>query len=101
MVEVIERIPEHYDVQEAAQRLCRTYRWCPEYVVLECDCGKREMYKRTDILASNVPPCNECGAQDMSRIREVLTLDLIDEDYEAHHYTWRYWHPSGGSGIPF
>jgi hypothetical protein len=36
---IIERVAGRYDVREMV--LGRVYRWCPERVVLECDCGER------------------------------------------------------------
>ena len=37
MVKVIERSVERYEVQEV--EFGRVYKWCPECVVVECDCG--------------------------------------------------------------
>jgi hypothetical protein len=51
-VKIVERIPEHYEVQEV-EDLGRTYRWCPEQVVLECDaCGTRMTHKRSNLVTA-------------------------------------------------
>jgi hypothetical protein len=98
VMQVIERIAEHYDVQEVP--FGRDYRWSPEQVVLECSkCGKKTTYKRSEILSSKVVCC-ECGKGDTARIREELVIRLLDEEYEAHHHPWRYWHTTKDSGIP-
>jgi hypothetical protein len=36
---VIERIEAHYEVQDV--EMGKVYRWCPESVVVECECGKK------------------------------------------------------------
>jgi lysyl-tRNA synthetase class I len=84
LVHVIERIAEHYDVQEMP--FGRDYRWSPELVVLECSkCGKRTTYKRSQVIGSEVIRC-ECGKGNTARIREELVIKLLDEEYEAHHH---------------
>ena len=97
-MQVIERIPEHYEVEEV--EFGNVYSWYPESVVVECRaCGKRMALKRWDIIVS-VPDC-ECGKGHTARIREELVIELLDEDYEPHHHPWRYWHTSEDTGIPF
>ena len=39
MTTVIERTQGHYEVQETSYG--KAYVWCPECVVVECDCGER------------------------------------------------------------
>jgi hypothetical protein len=97
-MQVIERIAEHYDVQESP--FGRAYRWSPEGVVVECSkCGKRGTYKRSEIIGSEVTEC-ECGKGHAERIREELVIQVLDEEYEAHHHPWRYWHTTKDTGIP-
>jgi hypothetical protein len=88
-VRVIERIAEHYDVQESP--FGRAYRWSPEQVVVECGkCAKRTTYKRSEIIGSEVIGC-ECGKANTARIREELVIRMLDqEEYEAHHHPWRH-----------
>jgi hypothetical protein len=98
VMRVIERIAEHYDVQEVP--FGKDYRWSPEQVVVECsNCAKRTTYKRSQILGSEVLRC-ECGKANTATIREELVIRLIDEEYEAHHHPWRYWHTTKDTGIP-
>jgi hypothetical protein len=97
-VEVIERIAEHYEAQEVPYG--RVYEWCPERVVIQCACGKRSTHKRVDIISLVVTAC-ECGKDEMAGIREELIFQLLDEEYEAHHHPWRYWHPPRDAEIPF
>src|SRR5437868_5260310 len=90
VVQLIERIAEHYDVQEMP--IGRDYRWSPEQVVLECSkCSKRMTRPRSVLIGSEVIEC-ECGKANTVRVREELVVQLLDEDYEAHHHPWRYWH---------
>jgi hypothetical protein len=91
-VHILERISEHYEVQEV-EDIGQTYIWCPESLVVECDaCGKRTTLKRAQLISSGFD-C-ECGKDNAASIREEVILQLIDEDYEAHHHPWRYWHTS-------
>ena len=88
MVEVIERVAEHYDVQEVA--FGRSYLWCPECFVIECDCGKRVTLTRSDIIIGAGFTCEECGAAKVSgRIRAEVVIELLDEDDAAIH-PWHY-----------
>ena len=94
---IVECIPEHYEVQEVGD-LGRVYRWCPEKVMVECGmCGKRETFKKRDLITSIVT-C-ECGAESTAGIREELIVQRLAED-EATIHPWRYWHPSEDAGIP-
>jgi hypothetical protein len=96
-VKIVERIPEHYEVQEVEEDLARTYRWCPEQVVLECGaCGTRMTLKRSTLIASIVT-C-ECGARTTASVREELSVELASEDEVVH--PWRYWPSREEAGIP-
>jgi len=84
---VIERVAEHYAVQEMP--FGRDYKWSPEQVILECSkCGKKTTHKRSEIIGSEAISC-ECGKGDTAHTREELVIQLIeDEEYEAHHHPW-------------
>jgi hypothetical protein len=96
-VQIIERVAEHYDTQE--MEFGRIYRWCPECVVVQCKCGKRVTLTRSDLIEAE-PEC-ECGMDQTVSVREEVVLELVDEDYEAHHHPWRYWRTTKDTGIPF
>lgn len=66
----------------------------PPSVVVECDCGERMIFERSDLIES-VQVC-ECGAS-MAALREELVFQVLDEDEEAA----RPWRSSGDTGIPF
>jgi hypothetical protein len=99
---IIERVAEHYDVQELA--FGKVYIWCPESVLVECKCGERSTFKESDLLSGSVTTC-ECGKDNMSGIREEVQDEeevvghLFESDEDLH--PWRYWHTSKDSGIPF
>jgi hypothetical protein len=98
LMQVIERFAEHYEVEEMP--FGRDYKWSPEQVILKCSkCGKRRIYKRSQVIGSEVIRC-ECGKGNTARIREELVIKVLDEEYEAHHHPWRYWHTTKDSGIP-
>ena len=96
-MEVIERIAEHYEVQEMP--FGKAYHWSPEQVMVKCRCGKNVTFKRSDILSSEVTSC-ECGKDKTATVREELVIQLLDEEYEPHHHPWRYWTTTWDSGIP-
>ncbi len=89
-MQVIERLEEHYEVQEVP--FGRSYKWCPECVVVECDCGERLTFKML-ALSGSWGVC-ECGADLTSDIQEKLQGEQPEvrgqmlEDYEATHHPW-------------
>ena len=98
-MKVIERITEHYDVWEVEGGLGRAYKWRPEMVVVECDCGRRSTHKRAELIVEGFD-C-ECGRDNAASIREEVVIGLLEEDYESRHHPWRYWHPPKDAGVPF
>lgn len=94
---IVERIPAHYEV-EAVSDLGRSYRWCPEQVVVECDkCGKRTASNRSKLITSIVT-CGGCGARSTAGVREELLIEVMAEDEAVH--PWRYRRSREESGIP-
>ncbi|MDQ3966632.1 MAG: hypothetical protein M3246_09360 [Actinomycetota bacterium] len=96
-MKIVERIPAHYEVEEVRD-LGRSYKWCPEQVVLECgECTKRMTFTRSQLVTS-VATCGGCGARSTASVREELLVELRTEDEAAH--PWRYWRARGEAGIP-
>jgi hypothetical protein len=86
-MKVVERLAEHYDTQEV--EFGRIYIWSPESIVLECSkCAKKMTLTRSELIHTH-PDC-ECGKGRMARAREEIVIQLLDEEYEAHHHPWRY-----------
>ncbi len=81
MAKVIKRIPAHYEVQNV--EMGKVYRWCPESVVIECDCDE------TLTLTASRTTCGGCGANHTAIAEEVL--DPRSEDKVDH--PWRSLHP--------
>ena len=98
MTKIVERVAGHYDTQEL--EFGTTYIWCPEYVVLECTKCARKMTLTRSELIDTQPDC-ECGKGHTAGAREEVVLELLDEEYEAHHHPWRYWYTTKDIGIPF
>ena len=61
---IIERIRAYYSVQQV--EFGKVYRWCPEGVVVECDCGER-----LELTASETM-CDGCGEDHAVAVREEL-----------------------------
>ncbi len=93
---IVERIPAHYEAQEV--EFGKSYKWCPEQVVVECgECKKRITLYRSKLLSS-VVTCG-CGARSTANVREELIAEQLAEDERLH--PWRYWHTSKDTGLPF
>lgn len=75
----------------------RSYRWCPELVVLEYGaCRTRKTYRRADLISSLVT-C-KCSARCSASVREELLCERLVEDERIH--PWRYWRSEESNGIP-
>ncbi|MDP8950641.1 MAG: hypothetical protein M3N18_00060 [Actinomycetota bacterium] len=96
MVEVIERVAGRYEAQDV--EFGRVYSWCPETVLVECDCGKRSVHKRMEIASGFVITC-ECGQDHTGVVRDELNTRLLERDEAIH--PWRYWRTPEGTGLPF
>ena len=92
MVRVVERSGGRYEVQEV--EFGTVYKWCPECVIVECDCGDMT------ILTRSTPPC-WCGANHTALVRgELLSRGRRSLGDKALH-PWRYAKDREGAGLPF
>jgi hypothetical protein len=73
MTQIIERVEAHYEVQ--AVEMGTVYRWCPESVVIECDC---EQTFTTE--GAMVASCPRCGAEYTGVARELGGKPLAEEE---------------------
>ena len=84
MTTVIERIQGHYEVQETSYG--EAYVWCPECVVVECDCGERP------VLTASLSTCG-CGADHAALVREELasrrSSEEVSHPLEDEYLEWR------------
>jgi hypothetical protein len=80
MTTVIECIEGRYDVQKTSYG--ETYVWCPEHVVLECDCGQRL------VLSASQTACS-CGEDHGALVREVLVHQRAPHPWEVDYHEWR------------
>jgi hypothetical protein len=90
MVTIIERTEAHYEVREV--EFGKVYRWRPESLVLECDCGERP------ILTASMITCGECGAEHETVVREALAAERLGDEALR---PWRYAGDLEDSGIPY
>ena len=65
MTQIIERVEAHYEVQEV--EMGTVYIWCPESVVIECDC---EQTFTTE--GAMVASCPRCGAEHTAEVAREL-----------------------------
>ena len=94
---VVERVAGRYTVEEV-EDFGRVYRWSPESVVMECECGRRTALKRSDVIVGSRPCCG-CGAVPTGAIREEVVLEVLDESRESCLHPWRYWRTSESTGL--
>ncbi len=90
VVRVIERTEGHYDVREV--EFGTVYRWCPDCVLVECDCGERLT------LTGSMTTCEGCGADHTDVVNEELAARRLEEE-TAH--PWRYVRDRENAGIPY
>jgi hypothetical protein len=83
VAKVIERLDAHYEVQDVP--MGKVYRWCPERVLVECDCGE------TPTLAASATICGKCGEDHTLLIQQVL--DPRPEEEKENEYPWRHLQP--------
>jgi hypothetical protein len=82
---IVERTEGHYEVQKTSYG--EAYVWCPEYVVVECDCGER-----LTLTSSMMATCR-CGADHALLIREEFgsrrPSDEAPHPWDAEYQEWR------------
>jgi hypothetical protein len=77
---MIERTEGHYEVQKSSYG--EAYVWCPECVVVECDCGERP------VLSASGTICG-CGTDHAALVREVLASRSAPHPWDAEYHEWR------------
>ena len=89
---VIERLKPHYEVQEV--EFGKVYKWRPEHIVLECECGKRIS------LTVSRTSCIECGHDHKLAVQKAST-NRPQSDQILH--PWRYYYSEDREdvGLPF
>ncbi len=84
MTSVIECIEGHYEVQNASYG--KVYVWCPEHVVVECECGERVVLTTSETVCS-------CGVDHAALVREELASRKVSDGaphpWEAEYQEWR------------
>jgi hypothetical protein len=83
LVRIIRDAEGHYDVQ--VMELGKTFKWNPDSTVIECECGRRLTYTRSDLMGS-IKTC-ECGKDSTVRLREEVIVQALEEDQALHYST--------------
>jgi hypothetical protein len=65
VTQIIERVEAHYEVQ--AVEMGTLYRWCPESVVIECDCEQTFTTEGAEVAS-----CPRCGAEHTAGVAREL-----------------------------
>jgi hypothetical protein len=73
VTQIIERVEAHYEVQ--AVEMGTVYRWCPESIVIECDCSQTFTTE-----GATVASCPRCGAEHTGVARELGDKLLTEEE---------------------
>ena len=81
---VIERVDARYDIEEV--QLGKVYKWRPESLLIECECGQR-----STLTASRIT-CVECGKEHIDLSGEALRdqRELRRWLREEEIHPWRY-----------
>lgn len=80
MTTMIERTEGHYEVQKTSYG--EAYVWCPECVVVECDCGERP------VLSASGTVCG-CGTDHAALVRGMLASRRAPHPWDAEYHEWR------------
>ena len=92
MAKVIEYVEAGYEVEEV--EMGTLYRWCPESVVIECDCG----HSFTVEGAKEVASCPRCGVEHRGVARGLSGKPLTEEDaYRPTRREYEAWMKEEGS----
>ena len=86
---VIERVRGHYEVQDV--EMGKVYRWRPESVMVECECGERPT------LTASTTTCPECGSEHVGIVGEVLEARPEDEIEHPWRSLRPYYKPTRGT----
>jgi hypothetical protein len=90
--QVIEHVQAHYEVKE--MEMGTLYRWCPESVVIECDCG----HSFTVEGAKEVASCPRCGVEHRGVARGLSGKPLTEEEaYRPTRREYEAWMKEEGS----
>jgi hypothetical protein len=91
VTQVIEHLEAHYEVQ--AMEMGTVYRWCPESVVLECDCGQS-----FTVEGAKAASCPRCGAEHSGVARGLAGKPLSEEEaYRLTRREYEVWIKEAGS----
>jgi hypothetical protein len=83
MTMVIDHIEKHYETQSMSYG--QAYVWCPECVVVECDCGE------TLILTASDSVCR-CGTDHEALVRRNAAVGQpLDETLHPWDHEFREW----------
>jgi hypothetical protein len=84
MTTVIDHVEGHYETQRTSYG--KAYVWCPECVVVECDCGE------TLILTVSESVC-WCGTDHEALVRETTAFgqpqDEVPHPWDREYREWR------------
>jgi hypothetical protein len=89
-VKIVDYTAGHYKVQDV--EFGRVYRWSPERVMAECECGEK---LHLTVLEAT---CVRCGADHAAIVKEELAGQYLED--EAVH-PWRYTGHREDAGLPF
>ena len=89
MARVIERVNAHYEIQNV--EMGTVYRWCPESVVIGCNCGEELT------LSASRTTCVECSANHEPILEEVLDFRSEDEVEHPWRSVYPYYTPIRGT----
>jgi len=89
---IIKNLEEHYERQEVP--FGRRYTWCPESIVVQCDCGEKSTFKMSDLTGFGAVCV--CGVDLTLDIHEKLQEHQPEvrgqglEDDETTQHPWRH-----------
>jgi hypothetical protein len=84
MTTVIDHVEGHYEMQSMFYG--KAYVWCPECVVIECDCGETLIFATSDSVCW-------CGTDHEALVRETMAFGRLSEEaphpWDLEYREWR------------
>jgi hypothetical protein len=93
---LVERVGGYYAEEELPFGTC--YCWQPCRITVECHCGKRQQYTRSELI-ERVLYC-ECGEGHTRSLRTELIMEVVQEEAGDMFHPWRYHKTPEDAGIP-
>ena len=93
LAKVIERVQARYEIQEV--EMGKVYKWHPEHIVLECQCGERLA------LSASTTSCVECASDHVLAVKALKEASTDKHQSDQTLHPWRYSEDREDADLPY